>query len=230
VNDADVIIDGPEVGWREIVNTLRILSEEQYRALTRAENIEAEVEREKAAILRTAHEEAESAFEKARQDGFAEGRKEGREELARVSRKWDEIGAKFNVQADRLIQTEHELVIEYAALLAERVLRSRLEDRQEFRRHLEEILNEDAGKRCLTLYVEPDRVRDIAAGKDDIPSLRTAAIEPDPTLAPGDIRLQYQRHRVDGRIATMLSKATSILLSGVLRETKADAPNSSGPA
>jgi len=220
--DVDWIGSGPVVPWRETLGALRVLQQEQYEAHLSAEAITAAARQEEQEIITAARRNAENTRNAAHREGLEAGQAEGQRNLDRIGAKWSVIAERFERGLEQLIRSQRELIVTYAALLAGRVLETNLEDREAFHRHLDRILAEDSGKRCLALYVHPQRVKELVAAKSHFPALSQAVVEQDRTLGLADLRLQYESHRADGRLYTILDTCAAVLLREVLIERESN--------
>jgi flagellar biosynthesis/type III secretory pathway protein FliH len=227
---AEAGVPGPT--WRDVVQSVRVLDEGQYRALLQADAITAEADRklqdaeamlaeaEKAArqIRERAAEDGKAAgFQSGYREGLRQGNDEGRAGLEAVSHKWAQIGELFEARVKELIQRQEELLINYAAFLAERFLRERLQDASVMSRHLQDMVEDDLGKRCLAITVHPQSLEGVRRAAAEIPALAGARIEADRKLEAGDVLLAYERQVVDGRVGTMLGAAASVFLQQVMK-------------
>jgi flagellar biosynthesis/type III secretory pathway protein FliH len=219
-------------GWRDVIRTVRMLGEDQYRALLEAGEIAADTKRQResaAKALADAENAAREIRGKALEDGQAEGfrtgyeeglrkgREEGRTALDAVSGRWLAIGDLFEARLKALIQEQETLLVNYAAFLAERFLRERLQDPAAMSRHLQSMIEEDLGKRCLAITVHPQSLEAVRRAVAEIPAIAGARIETDRKLETGDMLLGYERQVVDGRVGTMLGAAASVFLGQVLK-------------
>ena len=116
-----------------------------------------------------------------------------------------------------MIQQQEILLINYAAFLAERFLRERLQDPAALSRHLQSMIEDDLGKRCLAITIHPQALEAVRRAVAEIPALAGARIETDRKLETGDMLLGYERQVVDGRVGTMLGAAASIFLGQMLK-------------
>jgi flagellar biosynthesis/type III secretory pathway protein FliH len=214
------IVDGEQANWREILGALRVLQKEQYESWITAEGILAKAEAEKQRLLADAQTQVKTIKDSAYTTGLEEGRRAGKEALDKISGKWAEVLKQFEERLQTLLRGESELIVAYATLLAERVLQTQLADPRIFQEYLLSLLNEDSGKTCRAVFVNPLKVNEVVAAKKHLSALAKAEIFPDPKLGLADVHLRFDNHRVDGRVPTLVGAASAILLEQVLKEEK----------
>jgi flagellar biosynthesis/type III secretory pathway protein FliH len=217
--DITAIVDG-EANWREILGALRVLQKDQYESWVIGEGIITKAEAERKHMLDEAEAQVKAIKASAHTTGLEEGRKAGKQALDNISEKWAEVLKQFEERLQTLLSGERELIVAYATLLAERVLQTQLAEPRIYQEHLQNLLNEDSGKTCRAVYVNPLKVKEVVAAKKHLSALAKAQVYPDPKLGLADVRLQFVHHQVDGSLPTLVGAAAAVLLEQVLKEEK----------
>lgn len=153
-------------------------------------------------ILTLAQERAEEAIARAKADGYADG------------------FAQFAAQSMRLVEREAhadeaslDRTVELAKLLAERLLGHALSvSPGEIVSLAREALGEARGARRIRIYANPTEAEILSHVMTEVdPDGRVHAVVPDPSLRPGDLRLETDVGTVDARLRPGLAKLAARL-------------------
>lgn len=171
-----------------------VVPAEVYAARRQAAEILAGAEREASALRAGTQRELERARAGALADGLAEGRARSAAEVLDLAR-----------IRDAGLEGLHEEIVALAAAMAARILEREVAAPGEVAAMAARALGRMRDARRAVLRVSPD---DLEAVSRDAALRRVAGgvrVEPDPALAPGDVRVVAPAGDVDARIATQLA-------------------------
>jgi flagellar assembly protein FliH len=193
---------------------------------------------EAAAILEAARQEAEALKRQAELQGREEGRAEGlRDAAAQIQsqarqRTSQELELRLKTvlpaltQAAQVLREEREhwlarwesAAIELGVAIAEKLVRTELKTRPELARHMiTQALELAVGQSHLRLYLHPADREHLGDQAGQVVHALTGCAVPelvdDPSLQPGDCRIETRHGEIDARLETMLQRIADELLT-----------------
>jgi flagellar biosynthesis/type III secretory pathway protein FliH len=165
-----------------------------------------------------------AAIDEAYQQGLAEGWERAQGELAQHSAV---LARKIDDADDRLVDTVRSATRRDATLLADLALElaewfvgvAVARDVSVVRAGIAELLEDIDEARSHTLHLHPDVVTLLAETADGAPSLGVAAIEPDSSLAPGELRLTTNGATVERVWRHAVERVREALVADIAAET-----------
>ncbi len=186
--------------------TGRRIPSEVWEARLRAQEVLAAAEAEAVRLRAGAEAEVAAAREAGEREGWARGLAEAAAEVLRGAR-----------ERERLVAGCRDELVALARAMAERILRREVRVGEDAVRLAERGISELRGLRRVVLRVTPG---DAAAA-----SALPARVVPDPALAPGEVVVEAEGVRVDGRFQAQLDEIVR-----ALRETEAtEGRDAAGP-
>lgn len=168
-----------------------------------------------------------AAIDDAYQRGLAEGWERAQGELAQHSAV---LTRKITDADDRLVETVRAATRRDATMLADLAFElaewfvgvAVTRDADAVRAGIVELLGQIEDARAHTLHLHPDVVGLLADSADGAPPLGVAAIEPDPSLAPGELRLTTNGATVERVWRHAVERVREALVSDIAAEIGAD--------
>lgn len=168
-----------------------------------------------------------AAIDEAYQRGLTEGWERARGDLAQQSAV---LARKITDADDRLVDTVRAATRRDATLLADLAFElaewfvgvAVTRDADAARAGITALLSEIDEARAHTLHLHPDVVTLLAETADGAPPLGVAAIEPDPTLAPGELRLTTDGATVERVWRHAVERVREALVADIAAETGSD--------
>ncbi|MFN3215441.1 MAG: hypothetical protein ACE367_02985 [Acidimicrobiales bacterium] len=165
-----------------------------------------------------------AAIDEAYQRGLTEGWERAQGELAQHSAV---LARKITDADDRLVDTVRAATLRDATLLADLAFElaewfvgiAVTRDAHAVRAGIAELLSGIDDARAHTLHLHPDVVTLLFETADEAPPLGVAAIEPDPSLAPGELRLTTNGATVERVWRHAMERVREALIADIATET-----------
>lgn len=225
---------------KKILSPEEIQKAELEEHLRNIERMLAEANAQSAEIIKKATAQAEEIIRKAQEgaaqeaellkqqsaeqgynDGFAKGQQEGtlqaKQEL--INKVWGVdilTSAAFDVKKEIIISAEKE-IIELAIVIAENILRQKLDVEPELMRKIaKSAIDQLNEKEDIKIIVNPALVNNfyeyVEELKEEIRGLKTVKITEDKTIPKDGVIVESPESRIDGRLATRMSEITKNLM------------------
>lgn len=218
--DATGVFDAAEIMRRAAQRAAALLREAERKSEQQLAAAAAEIERLEEETRRKGYEAGfAEGFAEGRAEGEAQARREASGLLESLSAAVQEIG---ELRRALLVEAADDAV-KFAVLIAEKIVKQVLQDPEATARLAGELLQELREESRVVIYLPPEAVehpeteRIIAQRAGDAGVRWTLAA--DPSLAPGDVRIETEWGWVDGRGSVRWARLIRALEESVAHQT-----------